>query len=868
MSAPDAAAGAGASEEESLPGQVVGGGDASGGTQGLARGQHDKEETSSWTEELDAYSIESVKQKHSFEEVGGKRRFLLPPLPRDSCPGTKASPATSSSQLGLSASDRENSVVATRDASMLSPPTRDMSRTSGCSRRSFLEKSNSEALQRLAAAGVRSSVMSDLTDEKIAGGRCARCWFRFRCLRFQTWLFLEEPFLSVPSCMMSSIMVLTILASICDSVWTRRKSSKPSASVEDASVWADRAFNVVFSVEFAVRLWAFPLRCRFFQDPKNAIDVVSVLPFFVNDVLGLPVRFSSLSFLHWLSTYEAFLRLLKLSRYFWGWQLLFRAVHDSAKALVIPLFFLLLIVILGSCTLYIFEMSLQEAQEGHDDDGGIPKIGSLPDAMHFSILCVLSMSTGPFYGKQANSFGGRSTVIFLMVFGMLFMAMPIAIVGSCFSETWFDQDRIVLLEKVRSCLLAQGYTSQNISEVFDEVDEDGSGELEFNEFKKMIKTFHLRSLNIAKCRRLFHYFDTDGDGVINFTDFALTLYPDLPLEGDQEYENDNDLAGEPPTPFPKLHRRNSVHSCQSTVSRIKKLSDNPGTGTSSLGPGTGSDSTDMAVQSCTSMKSPRRTGSSKKSSLSIASRSSNFSQKSMAAALRDGLNFIFPRSDTKPELHAGAASSSADDTETPKEDDLPMPASPVPSVGLVIKDDSFAESHGASMVIHEAASIADVRSAASRCSNFSWHSSCFSDATMWNRDPTCSQGATMSRLEQTIHRMERRVERRLDQLNSFMVRQASSRPSSGLGFLMGFGEASKVNKLNRSLPGSSTQSRRQSHQSQASTNFPNLLAPPKPRTGKMRQHAATGASSTNSKAERSRSPSPSDDVSVPGSQNS
>lgn len=135
---------------------------------------------------------------------------------------------------------------------------------------------------------------------------------------------------------------------------------------------------------------------------------------------------------------------------------------------------------------------------------------------------------------EAVSPAGKLVALTIVFFGMLFMAMPIAIVGSCFSQTWFDQDRIMLLDQVRSRLQAQGFSQEDLQTVFEEVDQDKSGLIEFEEFRQMIETFNLRSLNAAKIRKLFQVFDNDGDGEINFTDFCLTLYPDLSVFNDYD----------------------------------------------------------------------------------------------------------------------------------------------------------------------------------------------------------------------------------------------------------------------------------------------------------------------------------------------
>lgn len=329
------------------------------------------------------------------------------------------------------------------------------------------------------------------------------------------------------------MLASVIIASIIQGVYSRR--GLWDSQVEDDLDQIDIAFFVVFLIDTVLRFWAFPRRYRFLHNPKNAIDVVGLLPFFVNHVVALPKVYpDQLGLLRWMNAYEPFLRFLKLSRYFWGWQLLFHAVLDSAKALVIPSLFLCLIVILGACTLYVCE-SLEMRQ----DYQHIPvTILNLPDAIHFSVIAILSMSTGPFYNMEAVSGGAKAVVATMMAFGMLFMAMPIAIVGACFKETWFNQDRIILLSLVRSRLQAQGYRPQDLKDVFAEVDADGSGEVDFQEFKDMIKTFNMSVLTPAKLRRLFNYFDHDDDGVISFPDFAVTLYPELGVFEEEEEEED------------------------------------------------------------------------------------------------------------------------------------------------------------------------------------------------------------------------------------------------------------------------------------------------------------------------------------------
>ncbi len=62
--------------------------------------------------------------------------------------------------------------------------------------------------------------------------------------------------------------------------------------------------------------------------------------------------------------------------------------------------------------------------------------------------------------------------------------------------------------------------------MFDEVDEDGSGEIEFAEFKRMLEAFHVFT-PIGKTRNLFNHFDTNGTGSISYQEFVCVIFPEI-----------------------------------------------------------------------------------------------------------------------------------------------------------------------------------------------------------------------------------------------------------------------------------------------------------------------------------------------------
>jgi len=130
--------------------------------------------------------------------------------------------------------------------------------------------------------------------------------------------------------------------------------------------------------------------------------------------------------------------------------------------------------------------------------------------------------------------------------------------------------------------LSQGFEPEDVHDVFDEVDADKSGEIDFREFKNMINSFNIKSMNNPKIRSLFHYFDADCDGVIGFTDFALTLYPDLPVDSKGELliaKKLEDVAkGQPPSRHRSLssmvssvRSRSTLRSKRSTGSKFSEI---------------------------------------------------------------------------------------------------------------------------------------------------------------------------------------------------------------------------------------------------------------------------------------------------------
>eukprot|EP00392_Amoebophrya_sp_AT5.2_P006674 g6686.t1 len=301
------------------------------------------------------------------------------------------------------------------------------------------------------------------------------------------WLFLEEPFLTPLSTAYSLLMILLVFCGFYTAVAPQAFNNfsgefHPTPHFESRVYWFTFAVNLICTLETGVRFFVAPVKTNVFG---------------------------------------CVLWLVKLCRYFPGWYLLRMALRNSMSALLIPVFFLTMMGVAGASLITTFDWIAAV-------NGDAPfTISSWMNAFHYIMVVTISIDVSPVYGTAAQSGPAQAITVLWMYLGVIFLSMPIAIVGTCFSQTWFDQDRIVLVEKVRSRMRQQGYTTDDLREVFDEVDEDLSGEIDFYEFKRMLEAFHFFA-PIGKTRKLFNHFDSNGiRRDQRWEEFVCVIFPEI-----------------------------------------------------------------------------------------------------------------------------------------------------------------------------------------------------------------------------------------------------------------------------------------------------------------------------------------------------
>ena len=338
---------------------------------------------------------------------------------------------------------------------------------------------------------------------------------RMRALHDKTFLLLERPRSSRAALVFHVVLVASIMTSILTYFLTTVES------VDGLGVNAvDLACNVIFTLELAMRLFlSYSLqdwRAAWKEvDMYIAIDALSLLPFCLDvyytarDGTEIGASDSVPSFVSLLGLLKL-LRVFKLLRHYSGWRVLILAFKHSARPVGVPMFAMLVTtLVLGGLLQYI------------DDD-------VYPDAfeaMWTIFWLVTTLDNGSQYDPTDNA-STRTLQAVAIVAGLFLTTMPITIIGNAFAGAWEKKEMIEVGIKVRELLEDRGLKPRDVESVFHEFDTNGSGNLEFDEFRSAMRQLH-NDMPWDKLKRLFRMFDKDESGTIDHAEFCGFICPAL-----------------------------------------------------------------------------------------------------------------------------------------------------------------------------------------------------------------------------------------------------------------------------------------------------------------------------------------------------
>lgn len=201
--------------------------------------------------------------------------------------------------------------------------------------------------------------------------------------------------------------------------------------VTDASFVAEAIITVIFTIEYAARLWTAPLlypdltsiraRLRFVLSLSSLVDLVAILPFYI--VLFIPL---DMRVLRVIRVFRIF-RLLKIDRYTTALNSVAAAIKSTASQLISALTVIFLLLVVSSVFMYLAEHDAQPETFDNALSG-----------LWWAISTVTTVGYGDIYPITPI---GKLLGAFIALLGVGLVAIPTGIISAGFSGQMKEQKR-------------------------------------------------------------------------------------------------------------------------------------------------------------------------------------------------------------------------------------------------------------------------------------------------------------------------------------------------------------------------------------------------------------------------------------------
>ena len=134
----------------------------------------------------------------------------------------------------------------------------------------------------------------------------------------------------------------------------------------------------------------------------------------------------------------------------------------------------------------------------------------IPRAMWFSFVTVSTVGYGD---VSPTTWRGQLFVCVVIICGLIFLAMPLAIVGNTFSQVWDDRQVTRLQRHLGQLLAENGIDPHAVVDAFRELDAGGDGTVSSFEFETFCASKRLQ-LSKEEVKGLWKALDSDGSGTL------------------------------------------------------------------------------------------------------------------------------------------------------------------------------------------------------------------------------------------------------------------------------------------------------------------------------------------------------------------
>lgn len=170
-------------------------------------------------------------------------------------------------------------------------------------------------------------------------------------------------------------------------------------------------FTIIFTIEYALRLWVEPNRWRFVTSFFGVIDLLSILPAYLSLLLPGSQILLNIRILRLIRIF----RILKLGRYIREGRSLAQALHRSRFKITVFLVSIIMLVVLLGTLMYLVEGKANE------------DLDSIPRAVYWAIITMTTVGYGDIAPVTAI---GQFLASIVMIMGYSILAVPTGIVSA------------------------------------------------------------------------------------------------------------------------------------------------------------------------------------------------------------------------------------------------------------------------------------------------------------------------------------------------------------------------------------------------------------------------------------------------------
>jgi len=293
------------------------------------------------------------------------------------------------------------------------------------------------------ATHTRRDLVEDASQKRLRTEKRNKEKWSYRGIRKAVWMFMCEPESSRGAFLTSTMILMLICVSSTTfcletmETFDNERSKQNFTNIELLCI-------IAFTIEYLLRLWSAPNTFGFAKAPMNLVDLVAILPFYIEklaeDVGGL----GDTRILRIVRLVRVF-RVLKLGGRFSKMQVVGGAVLDSMDMLGMLGFLLLLSMILFSTLIYICE---------RDEESAGDPFSSIPASFWWCIVTLMTVGYGDAVPKTTP---GQIVASLAMLASIIILALPISVIGANFTQQWIVfKDQMKMKEqahKLKPCFV-------------------------------------------------------------------------------------------------------------------------------------------------------------------------------------------------------------------------------------------------------------------------------------------------------------------------------------------------------------------------------------------------------------------------------